>query len=141
MLERLRVGPKGRARVIEELNALNKVQLVNDPVECAMYAHRTFHVIMNILRDKRCSPFRPYVVVDFFKRVEFQQRGSAHIHTILWLDNVPDEELCGNLPKTLEMVECLLRLNTSNLRHSRTQMHAHTHTCYKRGRTKCRFGA
>ncbi|KAL3185416.1 hypothetical protein MRX96_005440 [Rhipicephalus microplus] len=91
--------------------------------------------------DKRCSPFKPYVVVDFFKRVEFQQRGSAHIHTILWLDNAPQEEVSGNMPRTLEMVESLLTLDTDLLKRPRTQLHAHTHTCYKRGRTKCRFGA
>ncbi|KAL3195671.1 hypothetical protein MRX96_001798 [Rhipicephalus microplus] len=91
--------------------------------------------------DKRCSPFKPYVVVDFFKRVEFQQRGSAHIHTILWLDNAPQEEVSGNMPRTLEMVESLLTLDTDLLKRPRTQLHAHTHTCYRRGRTKCRFGA
>lgn len=106
VLERLRVGPEGHARIIEELNALEKVQLVNnDPVACAMYAHRIFHVFRNTLRNKRCSPFRPYVAVDFFKRVEFQQRGSAHIHTILWPDNAPDKGLCGDMPKTLEIVD------------------------------------
>ncbi|KAH7978537.1 hypothetical protein HPB49_005815 [Dermacentor silvarum] len=61
---------------------------------------------MNVLRDKRCSPFRPYVVRDYFKRVEFQQRGSAHVHVILWLEDAPeDEELSGAegaMPKTLD---------------------------------------
>lgn len=116
-LERLRVGPEGRARVIGELSALERVDLVNnDPVACAIYTHRIFDVIMNILRDKRCPPFRPYVVVDYFKRVEFQQRVSAHIHTILWIDNAPEEELCGDMPKTLKMVEALVTLDTSLLK-------------------------
>ncbi|KAH6940324.1 hypothetical protein HPB50_026698 [Hyalomma asiaticum] len=49
-LERLRVGPEGRARAIEELSALERVELVNsDPVACAIYTHRIFDVIMNIL--------------------------------------------------------------------------------------------
>lgn len=40
------------------------------------------------------------------------------------------------------MVESLLTLDASScFRRPRTQMHAHTHTCYKRGRTKCSFGA
>lgn len=145
-LERLRVGPEGRARVIGELSALERVELVNnDPVACAIYTHRIFDVIMNILGDKRCSPFRPYVVRDYFKRVEFQQRGSAHVHVILWLEDAPeDEELSGAegaMPKTLEMVDALLTLDTSLLKRPRTQTHQHTHTCYKRDRTKCRFRA
>ncbi|KAL3182511.1 hypothetical protein MRX96_007194 [Rhipicephalus microplus] len=45
------------------------------------------------------------------------------------------------MPKTLEMVAQLLTLDTTLLKRPRTQTHLHTHTCYKRGRTKCRFGA
>lgn len=67
------------------------------------------------------------------------------MHVILWLENAPnDEELSGvegAMPKTLEMVDALLTLDTSVLKRPRTQTHQHTHTCYKRGRTKCRFGA
>lgn len=142
-LERLHVGPDCVARVIDQLDCMQRVELVNnDPVACAIYTHRIFDVILNVLKDKRCSPFKPYVVVDFFKRVEFQQRGSAHVHTILWSDNAPDEEeLSADMPRTLEMVESLLTLDRDLLKRPRTQMHAHTHTCYKRGRTKCRFGA
>lgn len=44
------------------------------------------------------------------------------------------------MPRTLEMVETLLTLDTDLLARPRTQIHAHTHTCYKKGRTKC-FGA
>lgn len=29
-------------------------------------------------------------IVDFFWRVEFQQRGSPHIHALLWIENAPD---------------------------------------------------
>ncbi|KAH7951784.1 hypothetical protein HPB52_012945 [Rhipicephalus sanguineus] len=74
-------------------------------------------------------------------RVEFQQRGSAPIHTILWLDNAPQEEVSGDMPRALEMVESLLTLDADLLKRPRTQLHAHTHTCYKRGRTTCGFRA
>ncbi|KAL3196114.1 hypothetical protein MRX96_015594 [Rhipicephalus microplus] len=143
-LERLRVGPDGTPRPVSEVMAWERVELVNeDPVACAMYINRIFDVIMNVLADRNCSPFRPYVIRDYFKRVEFQQRGSAHVYVILWLEEAPDEELTGGegaMPKTLEMVAQLLTLDTTLLRRPRTQTHQHTHTCYKRGRTKCRFG-
>lgn len=29
-------------------------------------------------------------VSDYFWRVEFQQRGSLHIHALLWIKNAPD---------------------------------------------------
>lgn len=104
---------------------MERVELVNDdPVACAIYTNRIFH---NVLKDKRCSPFKPYVVVDYFKRVEFQQRGSAHVHTILWLEEAPQEEVSSHMPRTLEMVETLLTLDTDLLARPRTQIHAHTH--------------
>ncbi|KAL3189143.1 hypothetical protein MRX96_003278 [Rhipicephalus microplus] len=144
-LERLRVGPDGTPRPVSEMMASECVELVNeDPVACAMYINRIFDVIMNVLADRNCSPFRPYVIRDYFKRVEFQQRGSAHVHVTLWLEEAPDEELTGEegaTPKTLEMVAQLLTLDTTLLRRRHTQTHQHTHTCYKRGRTKCQFGA
>ncbi|KAL3253179.1 hypothetical protein MRX96_054645 [Rhipicephalus microplus] len=98
---------------------------------------------MNVLADRNCSPFRPYVIRDYFKRVEFQQRGSTHVHVILWLEEAPDEELTGEegaMPKILEMMAQLLTLDTTLLRRPRTQTHQHTHTCYKRSRPKCWFG-
>ncbi|XP_077528146.1 uncharacterized protein LOC144139758 [Haemaphysalis longicornis] len=145
-LERLRVGPGGVPRAVAEMMSWERVELVNDdPVTCAIYTNRIFEVIMNVLGDPRCSPFRPYVVKDYFKRVEFQQRGSAHVHVILWLEDAPeDEELSGvegAMPKTLKMVDALLTLDTTLIRRPHMQTHQHTHTCYKRGRTKCRFGA
>ncbi|KAL3179531.1 hypothetical protein MRX96_037915 [Rhipicephalus microplus] len=121
-LERLRVGPDGTPRPVSEMVAWERVELVNeDPVACAMYINRIFDVIMNVLADQNCSPFRPYVTRDYFKWVEFQQRGSAHVLAILWLEEAPDEELTGG--------------------HARRRISPPTHTCYKRGRTKCRFGA
>ncbi|KAL3230301.1 hypothetical protein MRX96_023474 [Rhipicephalus microplus] len=81
---------------------------------------------------------------DGLERVEFQQRGSAHLHVILWLEEAPDEELTDEecaMPKTLKMVAQLLTLDTTLLRRPRMETHQHNHTCYKRGRTKCQFGA
>lgn len=123
-LERLRVGPQGVARVVRELSAMERVELVNDdPVACTIYTNRIFHVVLNVLKDKRCSPFKPYVVVDYFKRVEFQQRGSAHVHTILWLEEAPQEEVSSHMPRTLEMVETLLTLDTDLHPDSRSHTH------------------
>ncbi|KAL3219068.1 hypothetical protein MRX96_030697 [Rhipicephalus microplus] len=86
-LERLQVGPDGTPRPVSVMMAWERVELVNeDPVACAMYVNRIFDVIMNMLADRHCSPFRAYVIRDYFKRVEFQQRGSAHVHVILWLE-------------------------------------------------------
>ncbi|KAL3222393.1 hypothetical protein MRX96_028416 [Rhipicephalus microplus] len=60
-LERLRVGPDGTPRPVSEMMAWERVELVNEePIACAMYINRIFDVIMNVLADRNCSPFRPY---------------------------------------------------------------------------------
>ncbi|KAL3248093.1 hypothetical protein MRX96_056685 [Rhipicephalus microplus] len=90
-LQRLRVGPEGRAQVVIELSTMQCVGLVNnDPATCAIYVNQIFDVIINVLRDRRHSPLRPYTVVDSFKRVEFQLCESAHVHTNHWIDNAPN---------------------------------------------------
>lgn len=64
-----------------------------DPVTCARYVDYKFHQFMK-------SPCHPLgEITDFFYRVEFQQRGSPHIHMTLWIKDAPrygvvsDEEI------------------------------------------------
>ncbi len=82
-------------------------------------------------------------IKDWFHRVEYQQRGSPHIHMLIWLENAPvfgvdkDEEVIAfidqiitcskpdNDPKLLELVN--------------RQMHRHSHTCRKKSKNVCRF--
>lgn len=143
LLEKLRVqGNPELQRSIDDLRLIDASDLVNnDPVVCAIYANRLFDTIINILKDKVVSLFKPYYVVDFFKRVEFQHRGSPHVHVLLWLNNAPDEELTMDMPKMIAMAEVLMSLDSSLLPRERSQMHQHTHTCYKNNRSVCRFGA
>lgn len=73
------MGYEGVAEVLEELDCMQRMELANnDSVTCAAYTHRILNAILYVLRDRRCSPFQPYVVIDFFKRVEFQQRPHPH---------------------------------------------------------------
>jgi len=55
----------------------------SDPITCA----RNFeHMIQLFLRDILKSTMKPIgEVLDFFYRVEFQQRGSPHIHSLYWV--------------------------------------------------------
>ncbi|KAH7944645.1 hypothetical protein HPB52_022971 [Rhipicephalus sanguineus] len=43
------------------------------------------------------------------------------------------------MPETLNMVDTLLSMDANLLQGLRTQMHVHTSTLYKKGRTKCRL--
>ncbi|KAG0428088.1 hypothetical protein HPB47_024886 [Ixodes persulcatus] len=126
---------------LEQMNSIYRAQLVNDdPVVCAIYFDRLVRVILNVLRNTCVSPFRPYKGGDYFRRIEFQLRGSTHAH-ILWLHNAPNKELSMLMPQTLEMANVLLSIDNGCLKRERTQVHQHTHTCYKHNTTRCRFNA
>ena len=75
---------------LSDMNYMQKSTLVNDDaVTCAIYLNKLFNTVLHILQSKTISPFGKYRVKDYFKRIEFQHRGSPHAHILLWLDNVP----------------------------------------------------
>ena len=80
-------------------------------------------------------------VVDFFYRVEFQQRGSPHIHGLFWIKNAPEygKDTDEDIAKFVDSyVSCKADPNDLtdlvNL-----QRHKHSKTCKKRGHAVCRF--
>ena len=59
----------------------------SDPVTCVRhFDHRVSQFIHFVLKSPN-SP--PGVLKDYFYRVEFQQRGSPHIHMLAWIENSP----------------------------------------------------
>lgn len=81
----------------EQLSAMEfieKIKLINDDaVVCAIYFEKLVNVLLFILQSKQHSPFGKYRVIDYFKRIEFQHRGSPHAHILLWLENAPKDPL------------------------------------------------
>lgn len=67
-------------------NMTNCLQLVkNDPVLTALHFQRRFRIL---LKDVILKPLMPLgKVVDYFARVEFQNRGSPHFHIFFWIEN------------------------------------------------------
>nr|XP_034326027.1 uncharacterized protein LOC105328140 [Crassostrea gigas] len=119
--------------------------LRSNPVTVArMFEHRfqIFH------KEVILSPAEPIgKVVDFFQRVEFQQRGSPHMHCLYWVENAPNidsdgvEAVCNFIDK---YVTCAVPAESSDneLRKSvlEVQQHSkkHSKSCRKKG-TECRF--
>lgn len=98
----------GVTAIMQKLSALQRATLVSeDPVTCCAYFHKLVHVIMQLLSSKTYSPFGKYYVVDYFKRIEFQHRGSPHAHILLWLANDPRENMSENMPATIELIDFL----------------------------------
>lgn len=80
-------------------------------------------------------------VTEYFYRVEFQQRGSPHIHILLWVDNAP----CYNVDANEEIVKYVDKHVSSSSDSEfkdllSLQMHKHSKTCRKKGHPICRFG-
>merc|ERR1711873_131785 len=53
------------------------------PIDVVNYLDALFRHHINSM--KKNNSFGKYHIEDYFYRVEFQQRGSAHIHCVFWL--------------------------------------------------------
>ncbi|XP_062607978.1 uncharacterized protein LOC134269784, partial [Saccostrea cucullata] len=107
-----------------------------NPVTVArQFEHRTNLFINDVIRSE-AAPIGK--VQDFFIRVEFQQRGSPHIHCLFWIDNAPkidkntEEEVCSFINK---YISC--KLDHEN-EYVDLQKHCHSSSCKKKDAT-CRF--
>lgn len=102
--------------VMQQLTALQRATLVNeDPVTCCAYFNKLVNVIMQLLSSSRFSPFGKYHVVDYFKRIEFQHRGSPHAHILLWLANDPRENISEEMPLTVQLIDRLCSVSAEDL--------------------------
>ena len=122
----------------EELDNLTweeKCRLIqSDPETCARHFDYQFNTFLKSFSMSDIGPLGK--IKHWFYRVEYQQRGSPHIHMLIWLENAPvfgadkDEEVIAfidqiitcrkpdNDPKLLELVN--------------RQTHRHCHTCRKK---------
>ena len=112
-----------------------------DPVTCA----RNFEYMFPLfIRDVLKSSVMPIgEIADYFYRIEFQQKGSPHIHGLFWVKDAPhygkspneeivtfgDKYVTCQKPNISNEMEELVNL----------QMHRHAKTCKKAGHKICRF--
>ena len=137
---------QGDKRQAENLDWTEKSRVLkSNPVTVArMFDHR-FHIF---LRDVILSPAKPIGhVIDYFYRVEFQQRGSPHMHCLFWVKDAP--KLSEDDPSAVcdfidQYVTCKLPSKSDDLElHdivSSVQLHSknHSKSCKKKGNV-CRF--
>ncbi|KAJ8030338.1 ATP-dependent DNA helicase RRM3 [Holothuria leucospilota] len=119
--------------------------IASNPVTATrMFEHR----VQAFIKDVILSPAQPIGhVIDYFYRVEFQQRGWPHIHCLFWVKDAP---LYGN-SNTDEIVSFIDKYVSCKMPSAATepklhekvlhvQMHSknHSRSCRKGNRT-CRF--
>ena len=113
----------------------------SDPVTCVRhFDNRVSQFIQTILKNRN-SPLG--VLSDFFYRVEFQQRGSPHIHMLAWIKNAPkygessDIEIMSYIDS---VISCRSDATHNQKQYLDLQKHKHSRSCRKGGKAECRFG-
>ena len=128
---------------LENMSWSEKCQLISkDPGTCARYfSNRVQKFFKHILK----SPHSPLgILANSFYRVEFQHRGSPHIHSLLWIKNAPHYEKNTDTEITT-YIDSIISCSSSNQENKYTelQIHKHSKTCIRKinNTKKCRFGA
>ena len=110
-----------------------------DPVTCARNFEHMVQLFIHEFIKSSCQPIGE--VVDFFYRIEFQQRGPPHIHGLFWIKNAPgygrdcDEDIIKFVDS---YISC--KADSDDLSELvNLQRHKHSKTCKKKGRAICRF--
>ena len=127
---------------LEDLNWEEKCRLIqSDPVTCARHFDYQFNTFLREFLMSDSAPIGK--IKDWFYRVEYQQRGSPHIHMLIWLEGAPvfgvdtDEDVVSFIDK---IIICQKPQNdVSLLELVNRQTHRHSHTCRKKSKNTCRF--
>ena len=114
------------------------------PTACARYFHNRVQKFLKYVLNSPHSPFGH--LDDFFYQIEFQHRGSSHVHGIAWIrdalkfDINSDEEVCAYIDR---IIACTSNVPETEQEYIQFQKHHHSKTCYKKikGKKVCRFGA
>ena len=141
MLAKLNDGIEYSEKELEHVTWQEKTKLVQkDPVTCSRYFDHRVQEFLNTVLKSSCEPIGK--LLDFFYRVEFQQRGSPHIHMLVWIENAPTLETHSE-EEIVQFVDQYLTSNTDNEKTANLvglQSHKHSKTCRKKGKPICRFG-
>jgi hypothetical protein len=127
---------------LDNLNWDEKCRLIqSDPVTCARHFDYQFNTFLKDFLTSEIAPLGK--LKDWFYRVEYQQRGSPHIHMLIWLENAPvfgvdkDEDVVNFID---QIITCRKPDNDTELFDLvNRQTHRHSHTCRKNSKKVCRF--
>ena len=127
---------------LENFNWEDRCRLIqSDPVTCARHFDYQVNQFLTNFLLSSAEPLGK--ISDWFYRVEYQQRGSPHIHMLIWLQGAPqfqaenDKELTAYIDK---ITTCHKPVDDPELQNLvNRQVHRHSHTCRKNTKSQCRF--
>jgi hypothetical protein len=80
-----------------------------------IYFNKLVDVILRVLQHRKISPFGEHSMVDYFKKTEFQHRGSPHAHLLIWLENDPLEEISEDMTNTVALIDKLCSVSSGSI--------------------------
>ena len=140
MLAKLNHGIEYSDKEVNDLTWQEKTKLAQkDPVTCSRYFDHRVQEILNTVLKSACDPIGK--VKDFFYRVEFQQRGSPHIHMLAWIENASTFDK-NSEEEIVKFVDKYLICNIDNEETAsfvNLKTHKHSRTYRKKGKPICKF--
>ena len=124
-----------------------KLMASNPVVTARHFAHRFQCLVKEVIKGSG-TPIGE--VIDFFWRIEFQLRGSPHVHSLWWIKDAPDLDTKAGNQSAPAFIDRYISVRVPDegcgedeLRSTilRVQQHKHTSTCQKTSKRKqeCRF--
>ena len=92
------------------------------------------------------GPFGKHEILDFYIRTEFQFRGSAHVHCVLWLKDVPkyikdNQQSIRSVSSFIDTIITTEPIDEEMEKLIKLQIHKHSDTCkrFAKGKKICRL--
>jgi len=127
-----------------DLDYKDKCELISkDPVTCARYFDKRIRELFRVLQHPK-GPFSDNKIIDYYIRVEFQHRGSPHVHCLLWLKDAPvyDRTNPESIATCITFIDKYITANSSfDSNFIQLQTHGHSKSCmrFKGDKVICRF--
>ena len=135
----------GKTYTDDEIKAFtweDRTRLIQtDPVTCARFFDHRLHVFINDVLKSTLHPIG--IIQDSFIRIEFQQSGSPHAHIMFWIKDSPiysKSDDCEVVEFVDQHISCSMEVSPEAEDALQMQMHKHSRTCRKGGKSICRFG-
>ena len=104
-----------------------------NPLMTALHFERRWRALFKHVINGPSKPLG--VVKDYFARVEFQSRGSPHLHIFFWIENAPTLQ-ASNSEEIVDYIDSVISTCTPNEKQqdlhylvSKLQIHSHRRTC------------
>ena len=127
---------------IKNMTWQTKCRLIrSDPVTTSRYFDYRVQKFFTDFLGSQINPLGK--VKEYFYRIEFQQRGSPHVHALVWVEGAPkldddkDEEVEEFIDQYITTDRQLRTQDEPD--YVKLQCHRHTHTCRKKNTKACRF--